>query len=201
MIDEALHIVSEQLNQFLKLRFDLTENMVTLSYVVNQDGSVAKDEKNKIIFSLLDISEEVYTNGSGQYRNTPNGEYIARPNMHLNLQVGFFAYFNPSNYNEALKFVSAVIQFFHSKPAFTQQNTPILSDRGIEKLQFEMVHLDSNTKNNLWATLGAKYMPSVVYRVRAVLVEDASAQGYLETIRTMEIDMEIQQSNQTRKSS
>ena len=52
-----------------------------------------------------------------------------------------------------------------------------------------MLHLDSNTKNNLWATLGAKYMPSIVYRVRAVLIEDASVQGHLETIRTMDIDI------------
>jgi len=189
MIDDTLHIISEQLNQFLKLRFDLTENMVTLSYLVNQDGSVATEEKNKVIFSLVDISEEVYTNSPGQYRNSQFGEYVARPNLHLNLQVGFFAYFNPSNYNEALKFTSAVIQFFHAKPAFTEQNTPALADRGIEKIQFEMMHLDSNTKNNLWATLGAKYMPSVVYRARAVLIEDAAVQGYLETIRTMDIDI------------
>ena len=189
MIDDALHIISEQLNQFLKLRFDMTENMVTLSYVVNQDGSVANDEKNKVIFSLVDISEEVFANGQGQYRSSQYGEYVARPDMHLNLQVGFFAYFNPGNYNEALKFTSAVIQFFHSKPSFTQQNTPALADRGIEKLHFEILHLDSNSKNNLWATLGAKYMPSIIYKVRAVMIEDASVQGYLETIRTMDIDM------------
>lgn len=190
MIDDALHIISEQLNQFLRLRFDLTENMVSLSYVVNQDGTVANEEKNKVIFSLLDISEEVYTNGNTQYRNSSYGEYVARPNMHLNLQVGFFAYFNPGNYNEALKFTSAVIQFFHSKPTFTGQNTPALADRGIDKIQFEMLHLDSNSKNNLWATLGAKYMPSVIYKVRALLVEDAAAQGYLEIIRTMDIDLQ-----------
>ncbi len=189
MIDDALHIVSEQLNQFLKLRFDLTENMVSLSYVVNQDGSVATEEKNKVIFSLVDISEEVHTNGQGQYRSSQFGEYVARPDMYLNLQVGFFAYFNPSNYKEALKFISAVIQFFHSKPTFTEQNSPALADRGIEKLQFEVLHMDSNTKNNLWASLGAKYMPSIVYKVRAVLIEDAAVQGYLETIRTMDIDL------------
>lgn len=199
MIDEALHIVSEQLNQFLKLRFDLTENMVTLSYVVNQDGTVATEEKNKVIFSLIDISEEVFTNGKSQYRSSPQGEYLARPNLHLNLQVGFFAYFNPGNYTEALKFISAVIQFFHSKNAFTAQNTPALADRGIEKFQFEMVHLDSNTKNNLWATLGAKYMPSVVYKIRAVLIEDKAVQGHLETISKMDIDMNPTGSTQERK--
>lgn len=189
MIDEALHIISEQLNQFLKLRFDLTEDMVTLSYIINQDGSVATEDKNKIIFSLVDISQETYAGNGSQYRNSNFGEYVARPDLHLNLQVAFMAYFNPNNYKEALKFISSVIQFFHSKNSFTVQNTPALADKHIEKLQFEILHLDSNTKNNLWATIGGKYMPSIVYKVRMLTVEDTAVQGHLETIRTMDIDM------------
>ncbi len=189
MIDDALHIVSEQLNQFLKLRFDLAENMVSLSYIINQDGSVATEDMNKIIFSLVDISEETYAGNNNQYRSSNMGEYVARPDIHLNLQVAFCAYFNPSNYKEALKFISAVIQFFHSRNVFTPQNTPALADRNIEKLQFEILHMDSNTKNNLWAIIGGKYMPSIVYKVRMVTLRDEAVQGHLDAIRSMEIDL------------
>lgn len=189
MIDEALHIVSEQLNQFLKLRYDLTENMVTLSYIINQDGSVATEDLNKIIFSLVDISEETFAGNGTQYRQSNSGQFVAQPNLHLNLQVAFMAYFNPNNYKEALKYISAVIQFFHSKNTFTIQNTPALAEKNVEKLHFEILHLDSNAKNNLWATVGAKYMPSIIYKVRMITMVDSAVQGHLETIRTMDIDM------------
>lgn len=189
MIDDALHIVSEQLNQFLKLRFDLTENMVSLTYIINQDGSVGTEDKNKILFSLIDIAEETYAGNNNQYRSSNFGEYVVRPDIHLNLQVAFMAYFNPNNYKEALKFISAVIQFFHSKNSFTPQNTPALADKNIEKLQFEILHMDSNTKNNLWAMIGGKYMPSIVYKVRMITLRDNSVQGHLDTIKTMDIDL------------
>lgn len=188
MIDQALHTVKEQLNQFLRLRFDLAEDMVVLSYVINQDGSVATQDENKIIFSLVDISEETFAQKGSQYRTSNFGEYVAKPDLHLNLQVIFTAFFNPNNYTEALKFISSVIEFFHSKPVFTAQNSPALADKGIEKLHFEIFHLDSNSKNNLWATIGGKYMPSIIYKVRMIKIQDQAIQGLLDSIRTIDLD-------------
>jgi hypothetical protein len=192
MIDKALNTITGQLNQFLKLRYGLDEDKVLLTSIMNQDGSVAINEENKILFTLTDIFEETIAAGGSQFKTSNFGNYKARPDLHLNLQVLFSAFYSSQNYAEALKFITAIIEFFHTKNVFDSQNTPALSDAGIEKLTFEIFHMDSNVKNNLWSTLGGKYMPSIVYKVRMLTIRDESIQGYLDTISTIAITSNTQ---------
>jgi hypothetical protein len=44
-------------------------------------------------------------------------------------------------------------------------NTPRL-DPEIDKLIFEMASISPEQLNNVWGCLGAKYMPSVIYKIR-----------------------------------
>lgn len=185
MIDQALLIITEELNQFLRLRFDLNEDKVILGPLIDQDGKIATQDENKIIFTLVDIAEETLLKNNVGRKFTGN-----RPDLFLNLKVLFSAYFNSLNYTDSLKYLTAVIAFFHAKPVFNLSNSPSLVSTGIEKLNFDIFHQDSNAKNNLWATLGAKYMPSVVYKIRMLTVSDSTINQQVDNV--LSIDLEKQ---------
>jgi hypothetical protein len=87
------------------------------------------------------------------------------PELTVNLYVLFSAYFSNGNYPESLRFISFIIAFFQQKGAFNRVNTPRL-DPEIDKLIFEMASISPEQLNNVWGCLGAKYMPSVIYKVR-----------------------------------
>ena len=83
----------------------------------------------------------------------------------------FSAYFSSENYVEGLKFITSVIAFFQSRQGiFNPQNTPALNGI-VEKLNAEMVSPDFRDMSNVWGGLGAKYLPSVLYRFKTLRIE------------------------------
>lgn len=167
MIDVALVSVVNELNEFLRMKFRMKNDRAVITNIVAQDGSMAIKEENKILVSLINIEEEKKVPPRQQF---PAGS-TNKP-VYLNLYVLFSAAFNPTLNIEALKFISAVVAFFQSKPVFDGQNTPAL-DSGIEKLIFEIQNLSLHEQSNLWASVGAKCMPAILYRVRLVAISEA----------------------------
>ena len=49
MIDAAISHIAGQLNQYLKRSFDLNEDIVVVSNILEQDGSVASNVANKLV--------------------------------------------------------------------------------------------------------------------------------------------------------
>ncbi len=166
MIYSVLNIIGERLNFYLKNRFALGEDKVILSNIVNQDGSLAITESDKVVITLVNIQEETITS---RLNSTVN---MARP-INLNIYVMCSAYFTDKNYPESLKFLSATLSFFQSNCVFTHSNTPDLN-RNIEKLTFEIVNQDLQNQSHLWGTLGGKYLPSILYKVRMVTVQEGN---------------------------
>jgi len=166
MIYSVLNTIGEKLDFYLKNRFSLGEDKVILSNIVNQDGSLAITESDKVVLTLVNIQEETVSSRTHSMTN------INRP-INLNLYVMCSAYFIDNNYPEALKFLSAVISFFQANCVFTHNNTPDL-DINIEKLTFEIVNQDLQAQSHLWGTLGGKYLPSVLYKVRMVTIQEGN---------------------------
>ncbi len=162
MIHELLPIVCGELNEYFESQFDAGEDKIVLSGIVNQDGTVAIKEENKLIVSLINIERD----GSNQ-----NSSAGMLPAVYINLYVSFAAYFNPNNYPEALKFISGVIGFFQGKPMFDPQNTPGLS-ANITRVTVEMVNVPFSELGHLWGVIGGKYLPSVIYRFRSLHIEE-----------------------------
>ena len=163
MIYEALSCLAGEINEHFKNVLKLNEDKVILSAIVNQDGSIAIQDENKVVITLLNITKELSA------KNAPpvhGGQHEATP-VHINLSVMLLAYFAAANYSESLRFISFVINFLESKPVFTVSNTPSLNP-GIEKMILDMETADAERLSNIWATIGAKYMPSVLYKIRMV---------------------------------
>jgi hypothetical protein len=95
-----------------------------------------------------------------------------QPPLKVNLHVLFAA--NLQQYDQALKYLSLVLSYFQSHPSFTPTEYPDL-DPNIDKLALELVSLTYDQLNSIWTFIGGKQLPSVVYRVRMLLIQDAEA--------------------------
>jgi hypothetical protein len=176
MIYETLACITEEINKHFSRQLHINEEKVVLSGIINQDGTIAIQGENKVLVTLINIEKEALGKvGSG--RGSGSFSSSAMPPVCINLYVLFSAYFSSNNYPEALRFISFIIAYFQSGNVLTQANTPSLDSR-IDKLTFEMESMGTERMNNIWATLGAKYMPSVVYKMRMLTFDDSIIREY-----------------------
>jgi hypothetical protein len=182
LIGEALQLLTDELNSFLERKEPRYRNaqVVVLSDLVNQQGELVitigdSSPRNNIIVTLINVEEE--TIGKAQLphvRNPDRSIELTNPEIKLNLYVLFSAFSSMTDvqrYANCLHLISYVVRFFQSKSVFNHQNTPSLSPT-IEKLIVELVSPTFEQQNYLWGALGAKYMPSVLYKVRMLTIRE-----------------------------
>ncbi len=189
VINAAISHLANQLNQFLKRSFGLTEDIVTVSNIVEPDGSIAPNVNNKLVMLLTNIERDTVpfrkpsSNASGNARSP-----ISVPPLYLNLYVMVAANFSGKNYPEALKLISNTISFFQRQPVFDRNSTPDLDQR-IEKLILDMENLKIQDLSNVWGLLGGKYLPSVLYKVRMVTFDAADIVGQVPTLQDPQLSL------------
>lgn len=189
MIYEALSCLAEEINEFFRIRLKISEEKVTLSAIVNQDGTIAIQGENKVLITLINIEKE--TIGKSNSGIGGSAVLINKSSaLTINLYVMFSAYFTNGNYPEALRFISFIIAFFQQNSVFTRVNTPRM-DKEIEKLVFEMASISPEQLNNIWGSLGAKYMPSVIYKVRMLTYDSNIVREYRPLVSGVESDNDI----------
>jgi hypothetical protein len=166
MIYEALSCVAKELNAYLVEKFKVHDQKAILNAILNQDGSIPEHSLNKIVLSLLNLEHDTTVPFNPVYTNQ-HASKAAQFNLpyNFNLDVLVTALFENSNYDEGLKFLSEAIYFFHGKSLFTHENTPGLDDR-IDQLSLELIRLTYHQEHSLWGAMGAKYMPSVLFKIR-----------------------------------
>lgn len=168
LIYAAIFHITQQLNQHLKRTFDLTEDSVVISNIVEQDGTVAASAANKLVASLINIEKDTTpSHFQSKPRTAGRLSEISSPPVHINLYVLFAGNFNGKNYGEALKFLSNTIDYFQRNPFFTQSNSPELDPR-IAKLTLDIENLNIKDLSSLWSVLSGKYLPSILYKIRMV---------------------------------
>lgn len=171
MLDAAIGLIAAQLNQALRAAFQLSEDPVAVTNLVDLDGSVPVSATNKLVIFLTNIERETVVAAQEMRAAVAGGDrnVVAQTSaaVHLNLTLMFAANFGGTRYNEALKFVSATIAFFQGRARFDHHNTPDLDPR-IERLVLDMENLGVTELSNLWGILGGKYVPSILYRLRMI---------------------------------
>jgi hypothetical protein len=175
MIDKSLFILKNAIHDYLARLPQLnitSESTVHLTHVVNPDGTLAINE-DSLAMTLVNIEEERVIKSQLPIMKTSDGRIIhVNPEIKLNLYVLICANF--TNYKTGLEYLSGAIHFFQSKNVFTRQNTPGL-DASIEKLIIEMDSLNLEQQHHLWGLIGAKYLPSVLYKIRLIAIQEAHA--------------------------
>lgn len=171
MIYHALNITVAKLNEYIKLKFNLREDQLALSNLIEQDGSLAPMDSTKLIATLVNIERETAMGMLPNISGNQNGKHtMTNVPVNLNIYMLITTISGGKSYPEALKFLSAVIEFFQVNLVLNSKNTPQLNNN-IGKLTFEMVNLDFNQTNQLWGCIGGKYMPSVLYKIRMVSID------------------------------
>ena len=173
MIDKALTFIQNHLNQEFKHALGLDDTPVVVSSLVNPDGSVAAEAQNKIVISIINLEHETAVKSYQQYyREDAAGGYGGiRPPVFLNVYLLISANHDASNYLEANKRLSKVISIFQGHSFFTKQEYPQMADP-LQKLTFELYNLPINELSHIWSGIGAKYVPSIIYKVRMLTLED-----------------------------
>lgn len=168
MIGETLQLVADELNAYFKLKFDTSEDKVSLDSVVSPEGTIESDNFNKVLVSLVNIHQEKLTRNYGSYKSQGINQFSkSKPAVTLHIYFAVSCLFNEHTYTQALTFLSAVIQFFQNKYAFTRDNTPQL-DKNIGKIIFEIENYSSQDISHIWGIIGAKYVPSVIYKMSVI---------------------------------
>jgi hypothetical protein len=108
---------------------------------------------------------------------------VLPPPLKLNLVVLFAGRFQ--QYDQALRTMSHILAFFQARPLFTPSDSPALPV-DVERLALDLVSYGPEQLNQMWACLGAKHLPSVVYRVRMVVLQDVEPMGTGMPITTIE---------------
>jgi hypothetical protein len=165
MIDLVLPIIVGEMNVALQRSFPSAggDKMVVLANLMDQSGNLNDFGDDKIVCALVNVQEEqVKPNAVRHASHTKNDPVF------LNLSVLFAAYFK--DYTTSLKSLSAVVGFFQDHQVMTPQKTPALA--GVtDKITAEIINLETRDLSSLWGMLGAKYMPSIIYKLKIITID------------------------------
>jgi hypothetical protein len=189
LIYVALNTLADELNTFLSFQTSKYKTaaspVATVVDLVNQKGELIVLQNGPVqdflVLTLVNVEEETIGKSQLGVRKRPDASYeMANPDIKLNLYMLMAAVSNmklEERYTNSLKLLSYGVLFFQSKNVFTVDNTPSM-DPGLEKLVVELVSLTFEQQNHLWGSLGAKYLPSVLYKVRMLtILERSQKQG------------------------
>lgn len=161
-------VLAGQLNAFLNARFgNEGPDRAALGPVPDKETSPT----HPLTLSLVRIEEERVVKTQTATRKRDGQVEEVQPDIKLNLFVLVVAHGN--SYADALKFLSATVGFFQSRPVFDRTNTPGMDD-SLEKLLIELHSQTFEEQNQLWGSLSLRYLPSVLYRVRMLIVQEGT---------------------------
>lgn len=191
MIQEALKFLVDELNQYFALKLGATtESRVVWGNIARAfdnegGGNSANSIMGKAVVSLVNVEEDKVSKMQENYVKTFDGVKYKSPPVFVNLYVLFSI--NRADYADCLKWLSLIIQYFQHRSVFTKDSYPSLHN-GIQKMIIELVSLNFEQVNHLWGTLGGKYMPSALYKIRQLTIDEEliTAEGSL--IRDIQID-------------
>jgi len=180
MLRTALEFLSDELNLYLKRKDPANfgdVDCVVLSNLMKPDATFALPmdqgtENFKVIVTLINLEEDRVAESQLYYQRVNDKIQVVNPPLNINAFVLFSVF--ASHYLTALRLLSYIISFFQSTSVFEdsqypQMNSKAESDKPWQRIDKMLATLHPTTfeqQNNLWAALGAKYMPSVIYKIR-----------------------------------
>lgn len=196
MINEALKFLKDEINLYLDIKNggSSNEKLIVLSNVALGSGDWAIPSQ-KLGVSLINVEEEkVFKDQQTVFRNT-SGEYEKyNPEIKLNLYMLVCANYvndpqitDDDKYEQGLTQLSNVISFFQGKNVFTPENSTALSNTSLKKLVVELYSYSFEQQYNFWSILGAKYLPSVLYKIRLIAFQEKQIQSQSEPITSFQI--------------
>jgi len=175
MISEALSTIVGLINNYISPGH--TDDPLVLANIsrVNDGDDFSTNMKDKLVLSIVNLEEDRVAKSQENFIKENNLIKYKNPPIHLNLTVLFAA---THDYDKAIPLLEKIIRFFQIKYVFTPGNTPELQEANelnginIEKIIFEWINLNLEQVHQLWTTLGGHYMPSLVFKIRMITIDE-----------------------------
>jgi hypothetical protein len=164
MIFETLQVIKEEVNSYFGGSIVSLENIAT----IDTDPEGGGGDTSDVILSLINLQEEfTLKNISNNYTNNTEVNY-RNPKVNLNLYILFSS--TNTLYEESLKNLTKVVEFFQGKKVFTQDNTSFervddMVNVGDFKFIADLYTPSFEELNFIWGTLGGKQYPSAIYKI------------------------------------
>ena len=200
MIYNSLSFLRGVLNNFIALKDPLSTagaltSPVVLSNIVDQENHIIHNGGDFIYMTLVNSEEETVGKSQLAYSVSPEDKlYVTNPDIKLNLYIQFAAFSDSTAstllpaYERSLLLLDQVVFFFQFRNVFNKSQYPVLMNSGIEKLIIEPVSLTFEQLNHLWATQGAKYLPSVIYKCRTLTFRESVVSQEKQMIKEISTD-------------
>jgi hypothetical protein len=189
MIAETLNFLAGELNGYLNQKISVTTDpRVKVGNVARAlDGSLTGnfDLTDKAILSLVNIEEDRTVRRQETVVKTATTAKYKNPPLQINLYI--LISIHKDDYEDSLVLLGHVIQFFQHQNSFSALTHPALDAR-IQKLMVELYTMNFEQVNHLWSTLGGKYLPSVLYKVRQLVVDEQAITSESGLIREIRLD-------------
>lgn len=202
MITTALEFIKEELASFLFNKdpddYPLQSEIANVSGFYAPTGNSTIDLNKQIQITLVSVEEERMDGVRPFYEKNPDLSYtqLASP-VRIIIYILFTATAN--DYVKSLRDLSNVIGYFQRFSVFDKDardsdnnlrypnmniNVPPNKPwRAIEKIIFKLQHLSFEQQNNLWASLGTKILPHVMYQVRLLSFFDKNGDKVKEIVQ------------------
>lgn len=182
LIRNSLETICQLTNTYLENLDRRGDAWVTLTSLVDHDGSLNQAARDKIVMCVYNITKETTistyqtTMASGQTQGAVGSLAVVAPPLYIDVHVMFMANFTENNYSDGLAALSRVIGYFQQMPYFDQHNAPGLAPI-IDKLVFEFENLSPVDVNYVMGMLGTRYLPSAYYKMRMLPFVSAAMQA------------------------
>ncbi len=158
MIARILKYYTGLLNENLSLKHNQPEGVATLSVIGSSEGEYS----GKMVVSLLNIERETAGGIAPQSRSVANEQIVKHPALMLNINIMIAAEYENKSYAKSLVVLSDTLAFIQSRGVFSFEG---------QSYTVELVPLSTVDLHNIWTTMGGHYLPSVVCKIRRVVID------------------------------
>lgn len=174
MISQFIELIKNDLNLFIKNKKGVDASFVLFANLNNILENSDATAENKIVISIVNIEEEKLLQNPDNYIATKTSVTYKKPALWLNVICLFTFYSKDKESYQGVDLLENVVQYFQTRPRL-DKNTVIDTAAFpsiIEDIRAEFVSLNYEQTNYLWGLFGGKYQPSVVYKFKALPIDN-----------------------------
>lgn len=191
MIHDAMNLLNEKLNSYIRLKSGISEDKVRFLDGANFDP--IQFPLDYITPVIVNIQEErtLRQNDYGSPKVVNGLKVEGSPEIRIQLLVLFVSRFK--QYDQGLKFLSMIISFFQANRLIDRNSAPELSEE-IDRLHIEMLTMPVSEQNDIWNALRVCYLPSVAFRIGVLTYKDGDSLAKLNKTAVLTINSNLRKS-------
>ncbi|WP_273157921.1 Pvc16 family protein [Bacteroides fluxus] len=163
MIRRILTYYAERLDEYLSRLHHQPEGLAEVGFI----GNSADERLCKLIVSLVNIERET-SGGISSGISRGGTDYVQTYPLLLSLDLMLAAVYDDRQYAQSLSVLNETLLFAQSHPFFELDG---------QRYTVELVMLSAQDTNNIWTTLSGQYYPSVMCKLRRLVVDANEASG------------------------